>query len=91
MEVPEKIYLVRTIGGIDEWRKEPSQYLRHNIEYVRTDASIRRACQCYCDNICEKGMSGKCFHKHDGEGQVKNTFQYNECNELKLLINAIKG
>ena len=42
-EAPEKIYLVRTTRIIDEWRKEPSQY-GHNIEYVRTDAFLKKAC-----------------------------------------------
>lgn len=46
---------------------------------------IEKACKCYCDDICDKGRCGMCFHKHDGKGQVKNTFRYNECNELKLI------
>ena len=61
---------------------------RHYIRKMQ-DAFIEKACQCYCDDICTKGMSGMCFYKHDGRGQVKNTFKYNECNELKLLINSM--
>lgn len=51
---------------------------------------IEKACKCYCDDICDKGRCGMCFHKHDGKGQVKNTFQYNECNELKLMRKAME-
>jgi hypothetical protein len=47
---------------------------------------IKKACMCYCDNICPIGMSNMCFHKHDYKGQIKNTFKYNECNELKIFI-----
>ena len=49
---------------------------------------IERLCRCYCDDICEKGMSNMCFYKHDHKGQVKNDFTYKECNELKLLHHA---
>ena len=51
---------------------------------------IDKACKCYCDDICDKGRCGMCFHKHDVEGQVKNSFQYNECNELKLIRKAME-
>lgn len=51
---------------------------------------IEKACKCYCDDICDKGRCGMCFHKHDVEGQVKNSFQYNECNELKLMRKAME-
>lgn len=51
---------------------------------------IEKACKCYCDDICDKGRCGMCFHKYDGRGQVKNTFQYNECNELKLIRKAME-
>lgn len=51
---------------------------------------IEKACRCYCDDICDKGRCCMCFHKHDGKGQVKNDFQYNECNELKLIRNAME-
>ena len=51
---------------------------------------IDKACKCYCDDICDKGRCGMCFHKYDGEYQVKNTFQYNECNELKFLRKAME-
>ena len=52
--------------------------------------AIDKACKCYCDDICDKGRCGMCFHKHDGKGQVKNTFRYNECNELKLIRKAME-
>jgi hypothetical protein len=51
---------------------------------------IEKACRCYCDDICDKGRCCMCFHKHDGKGQVKNNFQYNECNELKLIRKAME-
>ena len=51
---------------------------------------IDKACKCYCDDICDKGRCCMCFHKHDGKGQVKNDFQYNECNELKLIRKAME-
>ena len=62
---------------------------RKAVEIAREEV-IEKACRGYCDDICEKGMAGMCFHKHDGQGQVKNTFKYNECNELQILINAMK-
>ena len=54
------------------------------------ETMIDKACKCYCDDICDKGRCGMCFHKHDGKGQVKNTFRYNECNELKLIRKAME-
>ena len=51
---------------------------------------IDKACRCFCDDICDKGRVGMCYHKHDGKGQVKNTFRYNECNELKLMRKAME-
>ena len=51
---------------------------------------IEKACRCYCDDICDKGRCCMCFHKHDGKGQVKNGFQYNECNELKLIRKSME-
>jgi hypothetical protein len=57
---------------------------------IEMEEVIEKACQCYCDDICEKDMCGMCYHKHDGKGQIKNTFKYNECNELQILINAMK-
>lgn len=54
------------------------------------ETMIEKACKCYCDDICDKGRCGMCFHKHDGKGQVKNTFRYNECNELKLIRKAME-
>ena len=50
---------------------------------------IEKACRCYCDDICDEGRCCICFHKHDGKGHVKNNFQYNECNELKLIRKAM--
>lgn len=92
MEAPEKLYVDTEdrlsdsiLYGFTEKRKDD------DIEYIRKDAVIEKACKCFCDDICEKGMAGMCFHKHDGQGQVKNTFKYNECNELKLLINSLNS
>lgn len=51
---------------------------------------IEKACKCYCDDICDKGRCCMCFHKHDDKSQVKNDFQYNECNELKLIRKAME-
>ena len=61
------------------------RYVEHNRKEI-----IDKACKCYCDDICDKSRCGMCFHKYDGEYQVKNTFQYNECNELKLLRYAME-
>ena len=52
--------------------------------------AIDNVCKCYCDDLCEKGMCGMCYYKHDHEQQVKNTFKYNECEDLKLIRNLIK-
>ena len=52
--------------------------------------AIEKACHCYCDLICDKGRCGMCWHKNDGEGQVKNDFKYNECFELKLFRNVME-
>lgn len=46
---------------------------------------VEKACKCYCDDICEKGMCNMCFHKNDEKGQVKKTFTYSECNELQII------
>ena len=70
-----------------EWLS-PDQ-ARRAVEIAREEM-IEKACRGYCDDICEKGMAGMCFHKHDGRGQVKNTFKYNECNALQILIKAMK-
>ena len=51
---------------------------------------IYKACKCFCDNLCEKSLCGMCFHKYEGEHQIKNSFQYNECNELQLLRKAME-
>lgn len=50
---------------------------------------ILKACKAYCDNICERGMVGMCYHKHDNKGQMLNDFEYNECETLKLLRNEM--
>lgn len=63
--------------------------LGKGVKQGQKDA-LEKLCRCYCDDICEKGMAGMCFHKHDGQGQVKNLFMYDECNDLKLLRNSIK-
>ena len=57
---------------------------------IAKEAFIESACRCYCNDICEKGMTGMCFYKHNGQGQVKKDFKYNECNELKLIINEME-
>ena len=62
---------------------------RKAVEIAREEM-VGKACRGYCDDVCEKGMCGMCYHKHDGKGQVKNTFKYNECYELQILINAMK-
>lgn len=46
---------------------------------------IEKICRCYCDDLCEKGMCGMCYYKHDENQQVVNTFKYNECEDLKLI------
>lgn len=51
---------------------------------------IEKACRCYCNDICDKGRCCMCFHKYDGKGQIKNDFQYNECNELKFIRKAME-
>ena len=67
--------------------REQSKFEEGFIEGARwaDKTMIEKACRCYCDDICDKGRCCMCFHKHDGKGQVKNDFQYNECNELKLI------
>lgn len=89
MEAPDKLYY-----GFNEQAHLEAYCLQKTklcqIEYTRTDAFIEKACRCYCDDICEQRLCGMCFYKHDGQGQIKNTFKYNECNELKLLINGMK-
>ena len=62
---------------------------RKAVEIAREEV-IEKACQGYCDDMCEKGMCGMCYYKHDGKGQVKNTFKYNECYTLQILINSMK-
>ena len=61
-----------------------------NYKQKCDETMIERACKAYCDNLCERGMAGMCFHKHDGQGQIKNNFKYNECNDLKVLIRNMK-
>lgn len=31
-----------------------------------------------------------CFHKYNGEYQVKNSFQYSECDALKIIRKAME-
>ena len=93
MATPEKIYLnpLLTEDGESVVKRCTFERQRDSqIEYIRADAFIEKACRCYCDDICEQGLCGMCFYKHDGQGQIKNTFKYNECNELKQLIYALK-
>lgn len=90
METPEKIYCTPTEGGFYLTTIKPEPPFVEGVEYIRTDVLIEKACRCYCDDICEQGLCGMCFYKHDGQGQIKNTFKYNECNELKQLIYALK-
>lgn len=52
--------------------------------------AIDKACKCYCDHLCEKGMCGMCYHKHDENQQIVNTFKYNECNDLKLIRSLVE-
>lgn len=52
--------------------------------------AVEATCKCYCDNICDYGRCGMCFHKYDNENQIKKTFQYNECNELKIIRGTLK-
>lgn len=49
-----------------------------------------RVCRCFCDDLCEISRSGMCYHKYDHQQQVRNDFQYNECNQLQLLILAME-
>lgn len=51
---------------------------------------IEKVCKCYCDDICDKSRCGMCFYKYDSKVQIKNTFKYNECNELKLIRKAME-
>lgn len=51
---------------------------------------VEKACKCYCDDICDKSRCGMCFHKHDGKYQIKNSFQYNECDVLKIIRKAME-
>lgn len=59
------------------------------MKNAEREAIIARACKCYCDDLCEKSFSGMCYHKYDHLTQIKNDFHYNECNDLKMLINAM--
>ena len=53
--------------------------------------AIDKACKCYCDDLCEKGMCGMCYYKHDENQQIVNTFKYNECEDLKLIRKNLLG
>lgn len=48
---------------------------------------VTKICKCYCDHLCEKGM---CYYKHDESQQIKNTFKYNECEDLKLIRSLVE-
>lgn len=52
--------------------------------------AIDKACKCYCDDLCEKGMCGMCYYKHDENQQIVNTFKYNECEDLKLIRSLVE-
>ena len=51
---------------------------------------IEKICRCYCDDLCEKGMCGMCYYKHDENQQIVNTFKYNECEDLKLIRSLVE-
>ena len=51
---------------------------------------IEKICKCYCDDLCEKGMCGMCYYKHDENQQIVNTFKYNECEDLKLIRSLVE-
>jgi len=72
-----------------QYKKDVRKILRSNF-YIGHEMGVKDACKCFCDNICEKGMSGMCFFKHDHEGQIKNDFRYNECNDLQVMLRTIK-
>jgi hypothetical protein len=85
-------YALNKCGGItDDYSYTDRKYGFKGGANWQKERLILKACKCYCDDICERGMSNMCFHKHDGKGQVKNDFKYNECNELKMLIKAMEN
>jgi len=51
------------------------------------DKMVVKACEAYCDNICEKDASSICYYKHDAEYQVKNGFDYAtcDCHALQMM------
>jgi len=53
MEAPEKIYLTKNLLGElrDGWNAQPSEEFT-NIEYIRKDAFIRKACKTFCKVRC---------------------------------------
>ena len=51
---------------------------------------VEKICKCYCDDLCEKGMCGMCYYKHDENQQIVNTFKYNECEDLKLIRSLVE-
>lgn len=74
---------------------EERYYNGHAVEQYETfkngaSFAVEHLCRCYCDDLCEKSRCGMCFHKYDGKYQVKNTFKYNECYELKMLRSSIE-
>ncbi len=54
------------------------------------ETMIEKICKCYCDDLCEKGMCGMCYYKHDENQQIVNTFKYNECENLKLIRSLVE-
>ena len=46
---------------------------------------IDKACKCFCDSLCDISGCGMCFYKYDEKHQIKSSFQYNECNNLKVM------
>lgn len=90
-------YTIRTkprmLGG-DKFSEEMREFNRNKefeeIAKWADKTMIERVCRCFCDDICEKGMSGMCYYKHDHLQQIKNTFRYNECNALKIIRKEIE-
>ena len=52
---------------------------------VKGKQMIDKACEIYCDNLCERSRCGMCYHKYDHKAQVKNDFKYSECETLKMF------
>lgn len=73
--------------GTCYWQKATRLNIVKKFDEIETTRiqMIGKACKTYCDLMCERGMCGMCYHKHDHKGQIKNDFKYNECNELQLI------